>query len=497
MLSVWTSSISADISSGYSPPHNPQSIDDMSYVQTFAVTGDTLTQRYSVLQESISPSVHRYNTFWQSYESSALPSSLQPMACPAGYLTVPPTPSGLNANGGLYNRYRCIAAGAVEQMAGYLEMDDMFDFESAAIIWCVPPQYRDPACLGQPTVATQSGPDNFTEAYQIFVQSNNAAQNKSSDTLQLTSQSAQGNTSGVAVAQSAFDASGCSCAPTVDSIDDYADFVTFLIHDLPSDGGYFQHVIVFNEVANAEWFDLSGSMPGSVVVTEEVSPPDVQTWISRYAQLMTVTHASVSAASPTHPVLIYASTDRYWGVPPVFTQWNLNRAHIGSGTVIQGLWDILGLTMDWSLAVHVYGDPLENDFVGGDPPAYTFVTLTDIAAFMQSNYQRVGGTATTAPQLWMAATENGWAKAQYTDDRRAQILCQAYNVTLATPGLLWTSHNEFQSIGGDVYGLVPLEAGDVLQTSSVIFQAYSSTNRDVWVTGNHYCCATWQTGCAT
>ena len=489
----------SDISTGYSKPANPQAIDDQSFVQTQSVTNDVLAARYAALQESVAPSVHKYNVFWQSFESSAIPSDVQPVACPEGYECVPASDAGLKANGGLYNRFRCIQTAVVEQFQGYLELDEQHGFESAGVVWCAPPQYRDPSCLGQPEAVSNSGPENFTVAYQQYSQITAAALNKSATSLisSIEGTASQNSSGSAAFAQSALDTSGCSCVPTLASIPDYSDYITFLVNDLPMSGGRLTHIIVFNEVANAEWFDLSGTLPGTVTVTSQPSTADVQTWINRYSQIMQATHASVAAADPGGPVLIYASTDRYWSPPPVFTEWDGNRAHIGSETLVQGLWTELGITMDWSLAVHPYGDPLQDLFTTGDPDQYTFVSLTDVTAYMQQNYLQAGGTATSAAQLYLACSEQGWARAQYTDDQRAQIICEAYNVTLATPSLLWTAHNDFQSIGSDTYGLVPLSVVPDLANglSSVIFQAYSATNLGTWQSGNHYCCDTWQIGC--
>ena len=35
----------------------------------------------------------------------------------------------------------------------------------------------------------------------------------------------------------------------------------------------------------------------------------------------------------------------------------MQHCHIGSKTVVEGMWQRLGTSMDWSLAIHPYGNP--------------------------------------------------------------------------------------------------------------------------------------------
>ena len=69
-----------------------------------------LQARYGALQQQLAPSVHRYNTYWNSFEASGQPASDQPLACPSDYTLVPADASGLVANGGAYNQFRWRAA---------------------------------------------------------------------------------------------------------------------------------------------------------------------------------------------------------------------------------------------------------------------------------------------------------------------------------------------------------------------------------------------------
>ena len=48
--------------------------------------------------------------------------------------------------------------------------------------------------------------------------------------------------------------------------------------------------------------------------------------------------------------------ERPQGPCPPFVP-GMQHCHIGSKTVVQGMWQRLGTSMDWSLAIHPYGPP--------------------------------------------------------------------------------------------------------------------------------------------
>ena len=80
------------------------------YVNNLALDLGTLQARYSALNQQLAPSVHRYNTYWNSFEASGQPASDQPLDCPPDYTLVPADASGLVASGGAYNQFRWGAA---------------------------------------------------------------------------------------------------------------------------------------------------------------------------------------------------------------------------------------------------------------------------------------------------------------------------------------------------------------------------------------------------
>ena len=54
------------------------------------------------------------------------------------------------------------------QFQAQLAVDQQNGMQSAAIIWCAPPIYRDPACLGAPEGAIESAPENYSTSYQLY-----------------------------------------------------------------------------------------------------------------------------------------------------------------------------------------------------------------------------------------------------------------------------------------------------------------------------------------
>ena len=249
--------------------------------------------------------MHRYNAFWNSFESSGVPSSDTPLDCQPGYYQVPADESFLVRNGGKYAKFRCVSAGQEALFQQLLQQDRAHGWESAAIVWCAPVYARDPSCLGQPETSAQSAPAIYSAAYGNFSSIQTSLQTRTeSVTPVLVLPPVVDNSSSGAAAESAFDSSGCSCVPADAYMDDYQDFITYLGDAVNSADGRFSHYIVWNECANSFWFDVSPR----VDVTKVASSEDQVTWVKIYADLI---RRTVAAAQ--QPALVYASTDRWWG----------------------------------------------------------------------------------------------------------------------------------------------------------------------------------------
>lgn len=106
-----------------------------------------------------------------------------------------------------------------------------------------------------------------------------------------------------------------------------------------------------------------------------------------------------------------------------------------------------------------------------------------------------------ASQGVVAASEQGWPAAGADATTAAGSICAAHAISLSTPTLAFTTHNDFQGPApGDPTGLVPFDAGPFLNataaTSSPTLAAYRSTAAAVWGRdGGHYCCLVHGLGC--
>lgn len=235
--------------SSYSLPSHKMGLDDQSYVWTESVKGQELAERNDILKSEIGMTVHRYNVFWNSFESSGTPSSDNPLHCQTGYYQMPTDASGLRKNGGDYFKYRCVSKGFEKIVKQYLKDDQDHGWESAAIVWCAPPYARDPGCLGQPDSSVESAPQDYSDAYANFsaIQSAVQARVESVNPVLVQPPETETNSSGAA-AESALDSSGCSCAPADDYVDDYQDYIRYLGDRVNSEEGRFMHYITWNEV---------------------------------------------------------------------------------------------------------------------------------------------------------------------------------------------------------------------------------------------------------
>ena len=493
---------SGSTASTYTMNANKMGLDDQNFVLTENLDAATISARNEQLESDMAPSVHRYNMFWSSFESSGTPSSSSPVTCDSGYYMVPADSTGLKANGGKYNNYRCISSGMEVLTQELLQADEAIGWESAAIIWCAPVYARDPACAGQPEVATESAPDNYTDTYANFTITQTAISATVAATLPTLinpPQVLENSTQGSAATESALDSSGCSCVPADAFMPDFQDFIAYLGDKVNSGDARFGHYIIWNECANSYWTDISPRID----VTQTVTAAGQQIWVDTYANMIKLTQAVVQ-----QPALVYVSTDRWWGVPPVLTSWNIGRAHMGTQNLLVGLWEALGIETEWSLVLHVYGDidSEEMDGQNGIVDAYGWPTVFIVAAWqmqqLESAIANTPGTTYTvdnAPQRILAATEQGWQASLNDDQTRAQWLCQAFNYAVQVPQLAWMSWFDFQlSSTADDWSLVPTGIDPDLDNaeSSVTYQAMIASNPSKWaVDSSNYCCAQVSVGC--
>ena len=172
------------------------------------------------------------------------------------------------------------------------------------------------------------------------------------------------------------------------------------------------------------------------------------------------------------------------------------RCPLSTANLLEGLWRQVGTQIDWSVAVHPYGKPTASDWGLRQPyQAYTFQDLPKVAEFQRNMSAKYAPGSTSAPQLYLAATEQGWPG---TEPRLlANYLCLTHAITTAEPKLLFATHYYFQDTGPAAYAIIPWTAGALLNdTTSPTLAAYASLKPASWRTdASNYCCATHRLGC--
>jgi hypothetical protein len=398
----------------------------------------TFAARYRVFAQ-LQSGLKIYNVFWSDFESSGIPSSIVPYAsCPTNYIQVPSSQEELVLAG--YHRFRCVNNATTICFDNLFQRDQAAGIQSMGVIWSSPSIYRNPGCHG-----FHNGPIIDTRG----------------------------------------------CVPRNESLDDFEDYINFLAIRYNGTNGYghLQNFIIWNEVASGGWYDMSPLIETAHPVTD---PNQIHLWISYYTKMLCRSRKALDRHNPD--ALIYVSLDRLFRYNQ--SDWNAT-ANIGAKTVLDGLWSELGLSVNWSVAIHPYREP--DRFIDAD-------TLNFFNLFTLSNYQaqklisRGVQNYEAQSHYWMAATEQGWPlSSTVTKERQAQIICSVHNIVMGMQNMIGTTHVRFQQRpSDDPEGLVPYAAGLDLANASLYhtFQAFISTSPSYWkVRNDHYCCQTWQMGC--
>ena len=119
---------------------------------------------------------------------------------------------------------------------------------------------------------------------------------------------------------------------------------------------------------------------------------------------LTMTSLRLQAAS-CHPVL--ALTSLITGCHQRLARLRLCKL---STADTQPPWCRVGTSMDWSVVVHAYGNPLTTNWQLRQPyQAYTFADLGYVTQFQQAWLRNLSvASPAIAPQAMLAATEQGW-----------------------------------------------------------------------------------------
>ena len=232
-------------SEGYRPPASKQGVSEFRTV----MSAEDLAARTRTLK-ALGTAYLQYNLFWSELESAGIPSSAEPLACPAAHAMVPADAAEKARLG--YRRYRCVDRAVLARFDALLARDKAAGFQSGAVLWSSPPQYRDPACPGSPGAPGKQG-----------------------------------------------------CVPRDDALDDFEDYVNLVASRWIGERGKLSHFIVWNEAASPVWFDMAPRIDAA-----DTSADAIEGRIEAYAQLMVRAHAALQRHQ--RRALLYASTDALW-----------------------------------------------------------------------------------------------------------------------------------------------------------------------------------------
>ena len=380
---------------------------------------------------------HISNLYWSYIESTPVASSLSPVQCPAGSKQYPANEAERVAQG--YHRYHCY--NNEDNLIGVYDRvfrtDAVNGIQSGVVLWNGPEQYLYSQCISQ-----LSTPGPITWA----------------------------------------------CVPRDDAMDDWEDFVNFLAARY--NGGQYgkiSHFIIWNESGSPEWFNYYPVVPGGTHAAA-LSTVQINMWIDKYADMMR--RAYYAVARHTSESMIYASTDYLWDTPPS----GPNR--ISGKVLLDGLWQRLGTSTEWAVAVHPYSDPV----VDPEPGYYGFSNLQMVVDFATEHLRALGISNPDAyPQNYIIASEQVPFDNTNPDlTYRAQKLCQAHDVSLKVPNLLAVTESFRQSSASDTFSMIPYTVQPDLSNvlSSVTGQAYAAMDPAVWgKTDTNYCCVNTGLGC--
>ena len=437
------------ISNGYTLPAHKQGYDEQRFMQAAPAPLD-MKGRYDAVQAMFAPKVRKQNLFWHLVETSNKTSGQPNLNCGTGGFLWPPNAS-VKAQYQV-NSFHCYDLLRVRLLDSYLNMDALYGLETAVVLWGSPKWYVNPGCIGN-TLLGQLG-----------------------------------------------------CSPRPENLTAWYDFVAFV----GSRWTTATHFIIWNECDSSTWFDASPYMNNTQ--KNMTGTADAKTWVQMYANMLVAAHGAISVTRTAAglPTLMYVSTDRaltnsVWCPGP---KWG-PRCPLGTWNLLDGLWQVLGTSIDWSLSLHLYGVPNSNDWKLTQPyQAYSYIDIPKMVAYQQSwlaNDPNVTDV-NKAPQAVVAGTEESWnTGTPDAQNTTAWYVCLAHNYSMATPTMAFSTIYDFHDpydMGGTPssnYGIIPHSAGFYLNgtgTSAPTFGAYVSTSPYVWnQRSDHFCCISYSLGC--
>ncbi len=415
-------------------------------------------ERYRKLAEDIGVSIQKYNYYWMTFEESTA-SSDKPLNCPSGY-TLFPSDSKQKESLGV-RRYHCYKESTISGWQNRFSFNSKYGIDIAVVLWTTPEQYRAAGCEGF-----------------YFPLQNKFLKN--------------------------------GCYPTPQHYDDYEDWIRFTAWKF---GRYIDHYIVWNEVDSTDWAD-----PSDENHTKASMISDMDSAMKRsfqiYDELLKRTAESVSKldrvcmgrAGDCHNFVYISMSWDWYSEKPFYWKDSKEGYHIifQNRNLLDYLWKNMGMDINWSIAVHPYGDAYNSS-----DTSLRFSTLKDLSLYQKKHiekYKQSGKSWLNYTQSRLFASEQNAGPGLEAEDmrRKAKFICQTYDIAMRMPELVAVTHNHFQdstnqeSCTPGKFAMLPSCAGKDLEDaeSYVTYQAYLSTSESRWgVSDEHYCCREFEVGC--
>ena len=414
--------------------------------------------RYRKLADDIGVSIQKYNYYWMTFEDSVT-SSDKPLKCPAGYTLFPSDSTQKESLG--VKRYHCYKDSTVSGWEKRFSFNSKYKIDIAVVLWTTPEQYRAVGCEG------------FYFPLQDKYLKN-------------------------------------GCYPTKEHYDDYEDWIRFTAWKF---GKYIDHYIVWNEVDSTDWADPSDENYSKASMISDMSSAMKRSF-QIYSSLLKRTTESVSELDRkcmgrenecNNFIYISMSWDWY-SEKPFYWKDSKGGYHIifQNRNLLDYLWKNIGTDINWSVAVHPYGDAYDSS-----DTSLRFSTLKDFSAYQKKHIEKYiesGKSWLNYTQSRLFASEqNAGPELEGGDMRKkAEFICQTYDIGMRMPELVAMTHNHFQdstnqdSCTPSKYAMLPSCAGKDLEDagSYETYQAYISTSDNVWgKSDEHYCCQEFGVGC--
>ena len=405
--------------------------------------------RYEILEHNLTFGLQKFNYYWRNAENGPV-ASKTPMQCPKSY-TLFPKNSEIKTKLGIHN-YHCYKTSFLQNFEKFFAFNHRYGMQAAVVMWTAPLKYLDPGC----------------EGFYFGLQKRHLTE---------------------------------GCYPTPEHYDDYEDWVRFTAHRF---GHYIDHYIVWNEADLLDWADSSTTRYPRSVIKKDL-PFHMKRSFDIYTNLLSRSINAVEAldsvcAPDDHPCqnLVYISMTSSWDDEPSVKERSKGlRIAWGGKSLVEAVWNEIGLKQPWAITVHPYGEVHEK------AKKMHIGTLSPLIDYQQKQIMsRSKAPASSFAQSRLYLSEQNVNKPEW--EAKARFICEAHEVVLKTPQIIAVTHNHFQdhiskkALPPELHAMLPGSVGPSLHRadSYLTFRAYASTADGVWEKRNdHFCCEAYALGC--